>query len=457
MCLDIDMTITGEVQLPLEIEKTFAWFTRPGAVRRLLPPWLPLHVRSEASSLRNGTAVLDLPGAVQWIAQHQPDEYQPEGKFVDELVSGGIRTLPTRVLSWRHEHEFEPVSAEVTRVIDRVKTSLPGSSVRRMLDYRYRQLSGDFAAHHDGAQVGMQSLTVAVTGSSGMVGRALCAFLSTGGHRVIRLVRTAGQNENERRWDPQNPDQQLLSGVDAVIHLAGASIFGRFGHEHRMAVVASRIEPTRRLAQLAAASGVKTFVSASAVGIYGSQAGETPLDENAMAGYGGEDFLVDVVRRWESAARSAHTDQMRTVQVRTGVVLDSSGGMLSVLRPLYAAGLGGRLGSGKQWLSWIGLDDLLDIYHRALWDQSLHGPVNAVSPNPVRNAEFSQRFGAVLKRPAIIPVPALGPKLVLGNHGAHLLALADQRVIPRVLLENNHRFRTERIEQVLAHTLGRVS
>lgn len=450
------MTVTGEVQLPWDITRTFHWFAQPGAVRRLLPPWLPLKVLTEAQSLRAGTALMQLPGGVRWIAQHQADEYVPERRFVDELAPAGVRALPTRALTWRHEHDFEPVGAHETRVIDRINSNLPQRAVRRMLDYRYRQLRGDFAAHQRAQDAGLGPQTIALTGSSGLVGQALGAFLSSGGHRVIKLVRHAPQQDLERRWDPQNPQHDLLAGVDAVIHLAGASIFGRFGHQHRKAVMASRIEPTRKLAQLAAASGVRSFISASAVGIYGSQAGPAELDEQSPPGYGGDDFLADVTRRWEAAARSAEHGGVRSVQVRTGVVLDSAGGMLSVLRPLYAAGLGGRLGSGKQWFSWIGLDDLVEIYHRALWDTELAGPVNAVAPHPVPNAEFSTQLAAVLRRPEIFPVPALGPKLVLGQQGAELLALADQRVIPRLLLEREHSFRTPRVEQLLAHTLGRV-
>jgi len=448
------MVIERAVQLPVSMDEAVAWFSRKGAIRRLLPPWVPLKVVQEAASLRDGTAVMALPGGLRWYARHQPDMYEPGHRFVDQLEPQGLRSLPTRVLKWRHEHLFEPAGTQAVRIVDRIQTTLPGSQIDRMLSYRHRQLDGDFAAHQQAAAHGLQPQTIALTGSSGLVGTALRAFLTTGGHRVISLVRRPPHGADERRWDPQAPDHALLEGCDAVIHLAGASIFGKFNARHRQAVEESRIQPTRMLSKLAARSGVRTFVSASGVGGYGAAVGEQPADETTALP--GEDFLSRVVQRWEEAAREGEGDGMRAVQVRTGIVLSANGGMLSVLRPIYAAGLGGRLGSGRQWMSWIGLDDLLDIYYRALWDASLSGPINAVSPHPVRNADFSQALGAALHRPAIIPVPAVGPKLILGEQGAELLAFADQRVLPRKLESAGHDFRTERIEQALNHTLGRV-
>lgn len=450
------MSIERAVQVPQPIDEVVAWFSRPGAVRRLLPPWLPLKVEQEARSLRDGTALLRLPAGVQWVARHQPRQYIPGRRFVDELDPQGWRSLPTRVLHWRHEHLFEPVGTGHTRVVDRIDSSMPASSTVRMLAYRHRQLLGDLAAHQQAADAGLGSGTVAITGSSGLVGQALAALLSTGGHRVIRLVRSAPAGPGERLWDPANPDPRLLAGCDAVIHLAGASIFGRFTKEHRHAVESSRIQPTARLARLAADSGVETFISASAIGYYGGAGGDQEWTEEAAAGSGGDDFLSQVVRRWEAAAQEGSSQGMRRVQVRTGIVLDSGGGMLAVLRPLYAAGLGGKLGHGRQWMSWIGLDDLLDIYLRALWDRSLSGPVNAVSPHPVRNERFSADLAATLHRPAVIPVPQFAPRLVLGRQGAQLLAMADQRVVPDKLLQAGHRFRTAQLPQLLAHTLGRA-
>ncbi|MGP9783173.1 TIGR01777 family oxidoreductase [Glutamicibacter sp. AOP12-B1-11] len=447
------MTTQRSSVLPAPPDEVSAWFARPGAIRRLLPPWLPLKVIEEAGSLRGGTAALGLPGGLRWYAQHKPSDYLENRRFVDELQARGVRAAPTRVAHWRHEHLTEPAGSGHTTVTDRVSSNLPATQIERMLDYRHRQLAADFAAHERASEAGLEPLTIAVTGSNGMVGTALCAFLSTGGHRVIKLVRRAPQSTDERRWDPLAPEHDLLDDCDAVIHLAGTSIFGRFSDSHRQAIEASRIEPTRALAELADRSGVSRFISASAIGIYGASAGAAPIDEQSPPEVGGADFLSGVVQRWEQATGQGETS-MRRVQIRTGVVLSPSGGMLAVLRPIFAAGLGGRLGTGEQRLSWVGLDDLIDIYHRALWDTQLSGPVNAVSPHPVSNAEFTSALAKALRRPAIIPVPAAAPKLLLGTQGAKLLAMADQQVIPQKLLDAAHHFRFAQIEQTLAHCLG---
>src|SRR5689334_6790099 len=271
-------------------------------------------------------------------------------------------------------------------------------------------------------------MVIAATGASGLVGSALTAFLATGGHRVIRLVRRPARAKDERQWRPEAPATDLLSGVDAVVHLAGASIAGRFTERHKAAIRDSRVEPTRRLAQLAADSddGPKVFVSASAIGIYGYDRGDTVLCEDSMRGDG---FLADVVADWESATTPAADAGVRVVTVRTGIVQAAAGGTLRLLRPLFLAGLGGRLGSGRQWLSWIGIDDLLDVYYRALYDSRLTGPVNAVAPEPVRNVDYTAALARVVHRPAVLPVPSLGPRLLLGAQGARELAEADQRVL----------------------------
>ena len=412
---------------------------------------------SEADSLRGGTAVLALPGGLRWVAEHQPDGYDPPGRFVDALGGQGLASLPTRLtLSWRHTHEFEDLGEGRTRVIDRVDTPIPGSLLRPMFVYRHRQLADDLAAHSRAAQEGLTPLTVAISGSSGLVGSALAAFLSTGGHRVIRLVRHAAGNPDERQWNPDHPDRELLTGIDAVIHLAGASIAGRFTAEHRRAIRDSRIGPTRKLAELIAGTtaGPTVLICASAVGYYGYDRGDDVLTEDTDRGDG---FLADVVADWEDAVTPAEQSGTRVVRVRTGIVQSPRGGTLRLMRPLFAAGLGGRLGNGRQWLPWIGIDDLIDIYHRALWDTGLSGPVNAVAPNPARNSEYTKALGRVLRRPTVLPVPGLGPRLLLGTQGAHELACASQRALPSRLNDAQHRFRMPELEPLLRHLLGRSS
>ncbi len=435
--------------------EVFAWYARPGAFDRLAPPWSPMRLVTESASLKDGRATLALPGGLRWVADHQADSYDPPRRFVDTIGSAGLASLPARLaVRWRHTHEFEEVGDDRTRVIDRVDTPVPGSLLRPMFAYRHRQLADDLAAHRLAAESGLRPVTVAVTGSSGLVGSALTAFLRTGGHRVIQLVRRNPQGDDERRWSPDDPDPDLLAGVDAVIHLAGASIAGRFTEGHRDAIRASRIGPTRRLAQLLGRGGPgpAALISASAIGYYGYDRGDEMLSEDSDRGDG---FLADVVAEWEDATAPAERVGVRVVRVRTGIVQSPRGGTLQLMRPLFSAGLGGRLGDGRQWLSWIGIDDLVDVYHRALWDTALTGPVNAVAPQPVRNAEYTRTLANVLRRPAVLPVPSLGPRLLLGAQGARELACASQRVAPRKLTEAGHRFRQPDLDQALRHLLGR--
>jgi uncharacterized protein (TIGR01777 family) len=170
----------------------------------------------------------------------------------------------------------------------------------------------------------------------------------------------------------------------------------------------------------------------------------------------GEGLLADVVAEWEDATVPAEEGGARVVRVRTGIVQSPAGGTLRLLRPLFAAGLGGRLGNGRQWLSWIGIDDLIDVYHRGLWDTELSGPVNAVAADPVRNIDYTRTLAHVLRRPALLPVPSFGPRLLLGEQGARELASASQRVLPARLQQADHRFRRPDLEQTLRHLLGRA-
>ncbi len=428
------------------VDEVFAWHGLPGAITRLSPPWQPVRVGAEAGSLRDGTAELVLPGGPKWLAAHQAAGYRPPHQFVDRLATPVL----SAVLPWRHTHRFEADGPGRTVVTDRVETPVPAALLRSMFAYRHRQLAADLAAQR---RYWHEPLTVAVTGASGLVGTALTALLTTGGHRVVRLVRRPARTSDERTWHPEAPSADLLAGIDAVVHLAGASVAGRFGERHRRAVRDSRIGPTRKLAELAARTpdGPGVVVTASAVGFYGPDRGDEVLTEDSARGEG---FLADVVDDWEAATGPAAAAGIRVVSVRTGLVLSPRGGVLRLQRPLFAAGLGGPLGSGRQWMPWIGLDDLTDIYLRALTDRILTGPVNAVAPEPVRNTEYTRVLARVLHRPAVFAVPSFGPRVLLGSEGARELALADQRVHPRRLLDAGHEFRHPELRDALAHLLG---
>ncbi|MBL0887098.1 TIGR01777 family oxidoreductase [Myceligenerans indicum] len=439
------LTWSGTVDRPRS--EVFAWHERPGAIVRLIPPWAPLRVVREARSLADGEAVLGLPLGLRWVARHSG--YRPPERFVDELVSAPLRW----VVPWRHIHEFAE-EGDRTRVTDTVRTTVPRAALRSTFAYRHRQLGMDLEAQAAARRHGDRPLVVAMTGSHGLIGSALAPFLTTAGHQVIRLVRGTPRGPGERHWDPHAPATDLLRGVDAVVHLAGASIAGRFTPAHREAVRGSRIGPTRALAELAGrhVDGPSVFVSASAIGYYGPDRGDEVLDESSARGDG---FLADVVSDWEDATAPAAESGLRVVTVRTGIVQSPRGGTLRLLRPLFTAGLGGRIGDGTAWQSWIGIDDLVDVYHRALYDTGLTGPVNAVAPEPQRNGDYAATLAVVLRRPAVLPVPALGPRLLLGGQGASELAEASQRVSPAALVARGHRFRHPALEPALRHLLGR--
>jgi uncharacterized protein (TIGR01777 family) len=451
------MGIEYSSTVPESIREVFDWHARPGALQRLLPPWQPVAMVSESKSLADGRAEVSLPGGLRWVAEHDPGAYDPPHRFVDRVARHGLASLPVgAALSWRHEHTFTEVDDDFTRITDRVETPVPEALLRQMFLFRHRQCADDLAAHREARERGTALSTFAITGASGLVGTALTAFLTTGGHRVVRLVRHRPRNADERQWNPDGPAADLLDGVDAVVHLAGASIAGRFTDRHRAAVRGSRIGPTRRLAEVAAATagGPRAFVCASAIGVYGYDRGDDTLTEDSERGDG---FLADVVADWEAATAPASDAGLRVVRVRTGIVQSPRGGTLRLMRPLFAAGLGGRLGSGTQWLSWIDIDDLVDVYHRALTDPALSGPVNAVAPTPVPAAEYAKTLAFVLHRPALLPVPEFGPRLLLGEQGARELATASQRVTPEVLVQAGHRFRRAGLEESLRHQLGHIT
>jgi uncharacterized protein (TIGR01777 family) len=319
--------------------------------------------------------------------------------------------------------------------------------------FRHRRSQHDVRRH---AAYGGDPLAIVVSGASGLVGRQLVAFLRSGGHTVYRLVRRTPAAQDEISWDPQagKIDAAALEGMNAIVHLAGESIAdGRWTHARKQRILASRVDGTRLLAETIARLRMppSVFVSASATGYYGNR-GDELLTERSGSGAG---FLADVCRAWEAATAPATSAGVRVVSPRFGVVLAGNGGLLKRVGNLFRLGVGGRLGDGDQYFSWIALDDLLYVIHRAITDPSLSGPINAVAPNPITNREFTATLGRVLGRPAIFPAPERALRLVFGGMADDLL-LTSQRTIPTRLIDSGFDFAFPTLEDALRHELGRT-
>lgn len=467
-------TFTRSLELPVTREELFAWHERPGALERLLPPWEPVRVERRSGGLEVGAEVVmrmtraGLP--FRWRARHTA--YAAGHLFRDEQVSGPFRT-------WIHDHSFVE-TARGARLTDSVEWEAPleplssfvarpivESTIARMFDFRHARTRADLARHvlpfaTAGAAVGGAAndalgrgmKTFAVSGASGLVGRALCAFLTTGGHRVLKLVRGQPRSSDELAWDAVRGEiDPRIGEADVVVHLAGEPLLGRWTEAKKRRIEQSRVLHTELLARALARAPRRpaAFVSASAIGLYGSDRGDEELDEHASSGEG---FLARVCRGWEDATSPARDAGIRTVNARLGVVLTGGGGALAPLVSLFGKGLGGKLGDGSAWFSWVSLDDAVYGLHRLALDARASGPVNVVSPNPVRNAELTETLARVLARPAFLPAPPFMLRLVFGEVARETI-LASQRVLPRALDRLGYRFEHASLEGALRFELGR--
>jgi uncharacterized protein (TIGR01777 family) len=303
-------------------------------------------------------------------------------------------------------------------------------------------------------------MLVAVTGSTGLIGTALVRRLTAEGHQTLRLTRSRPTGPDQSRWDPMGGriDADALASADAVVHLAGRGIADRlfWTRKARDEILQSRVRGTRLLASAmadaAGSGGPRVLVCASGVHRYGD-GGDRVLTESSPDGEG---FLAEVVRRWEAAADPARAAGLRVVHVRNGIVQAAEGGTLARQLPLFRFGLGARLGSGRQWFSWVALDDTVGLYRHALLADDLEGPVNGTAPNPVTNAEFTATLARVLGRPAFLAVPEVVPRLLLGQLAAELL-FASLRVRPAAAQASGYEFRFPELEPALRHLLHRPS
>jgi uncharacterized protein (TIGR01777 family) len=294
-------------------------------------------------------------------------------------------------------------------------------------------------------------LRLLVSGVSGPIGTALLPSLKSRGYEVTRLVRGTPTGSDQIAWNPGEPiAPEKVSGFDAVIHLAGESIIGRWTTAKKIKIRESRVAGTTALAEALtrASTRPQVFVCSSAIGYYGNR-GDEILHESSKPGVG---FLPDVCREWEAATQPAAKAGVRTVQIRTGIVLSPQGGALGKMLPLFKIGVGGKIGDGRQWMSWIDVQDMVGAIHHILKSDLLHGPVNMVAPRPLTNAEFTKTLASLLSRPAILPVPALAVKLAFGEMGETVL-LGSQRVEPTQLVMSGYPFRFSTLQASLEHIL----
>lgn len=439
--------------------EVFKWHMRPGAFERLSPPWESVQVVDrQGSALEGGRVTLRIHkgGRFTWVLQHK--EIQQGRQFVDEQVRGPFRR-------WRHVHRFVPDGDGCT-VEDHIEYDLPlgqvadsliGQHIQQMLArafrYRHLQLWHDLARHRMAA--GLAPQRIVVSGGSGLIGSALCQFLTSGGHHVDRLVRQMVRpGSTDIFWNPSRNelDPAALEGADIVVHLAGETVAGRWTPRKKAAILESRTQSTVLLCKALATLSRKprVLISASAVGYYGNR-GALLLGEQSEPG---DDFLSEVCQAWEAAAEPARQAGIRVVHPRIGIVLSGRGGALRALLPPFRLGLGGPTGSGYQYMSWIDIDDLLGALHLAMFNTDLAGAVNAVSPNPVINRRFSETLARVLRRPMLLGMPGPLARLVLGEF-AEVALLSSQRAVPEQLARAGFAFNYADLEESLRHQLGR--
>lgn len=456
-------TLTRRISLPVPAEFAFDWHTRPGAFERLAPPWQTVEIIDRGQGVSEGSRVVVRmrlgPASKRWVAEHHG--IVPGREFSDVQVAGPFA-------SWEHRHRLEPTGTDQCLLEDHIDYAVPlgrigqivgGKFVRRELgrlfDYRHAVTARD--VEWQWKHRGVKPMKILVTGSTGLVGTALIPLLTTGGHEVIRLVRSKSRSPSKEliHWDPDANyiDAAGLEGVEAVVHLAGESVAeGRWTPAKKARIRESRIRGTQLLCDTIShlTQPPQTLVCASAIGYYGDR-GDERLTEASSAGKG---FLADVCRDWEAACEPARRKGLRVVNLRIGVVLSPAGGALKKMLLPFKMGVGGVIGNGHQFMSCVALDDVIGAIAHSLMTPSLTGAVNAVCPTPVTNHDFTKMLGAVLGRPTIFPIPALAARLAFGEMADELL-LASARVEPVKLVESGYQFRCQDVVGALRHVLGK--
>ncbi|MGK0185770.1 MAG: hypothetical protein ACI9R3_001551 [Verrucomicrobiales bacterium] len=437
------------------------WHFRPGAFQRLTPPWENVEVVEEPAEIVDGSrAVIKTkvgPIAQKWVAEHR--DCVPGKGFTDVQLKGPFT-------HWKHVHSFPAVDAQASTLSDSIDYKLPlgilgrvfgGGFVRTKLQrtFCYRHAVTKMDLERQASEPTGKSLTILVTGATGMVGTALESYLRMRGHQIRRVTRSPTRS-TDVRWDPAKGelDLQADAKIDAVVHLAGENVAGgRWNAARRKRILESRRQGTQLLSEKLASLDKPPAVMVSASGVNYYQAG-TPaaVDETAARGEG---FLADVCQVWESSTAAAEKAGIRVVHFRLGVILSPAGGALGKMLPAFQLGAAGRLGTGKQRVAWIAIDDVIDIIHRALLDDRYRGAINCVAPDIVTNMEFTQTLAKTLHRPAILPIPAIALQIAMGEQMADETLLADLAIAPGKLQSLDYPFRFPQLSSAFKYLLGR--
>lgn len=451
---------THSTEIKSDAHSAFEWHEKDGALQRLTPPWEKMELLEKDDGIEVGAKCSLNVGAgffsIPWKAEHI--EYYKDRHFKDKQASGPFSL-------WEHSHDFEE-KEESTVIHDTVEYRLPmhwlsapfaGGFVRKklkkMFAYRSSVSKNDIELIKEYLP---EPKTIVVSGASGVVGSALIPYLQTQGHKVIRLVRNEKQLcIGDVCWNPNaGTIESEFENADVVIHLTGEPIGDRnWSNDKKLSIVDSRVKSTSLLAKTIAnmSNPPKLLICASAIGFYGDRGDEVITEDSET----GKDFISHVCYHWEKAGLKAEESGVRVVYLRIGVALTPSGGALAKLMLPYKLGLGSVPGSGEQYISWVGMDDVLYAVSHIMETDSLSGPVNLTAPNPVKWIEFGDTLASVLGRPRFLKVPAWLIRGVYGQMGREVL-LSGSNVLPKKLLESGFRFRYPLLGDALKHLTGRI-
>jgi len=439
----------------------FQWHSSKSALKRLSPPWNPIEVLYDDGNIKDyAKKELKIKAGLfkyNWKAVHS--DYQKNHFFRDTQIKGPFRY-------WSHYHKFIPDTFQKCVLEDEIEYIIPFSfpgniflrkfiekELNRIFSYRHVITARDIKMHQ--FYKNKKNMTILISGSSGILGSALIPFLTTGGHTVIKLVRQKIINNDEVYWNPEKGEVDIdkIGKIDAVINLSGENIGnGKWTKAKKDNIIKSRLDSSKLICRIIESIKPypKVFLSASAIGYYGNT-GDIKINEYASQG---KSFISEVCKIWEKAASSiSKKSSIRTVFMRIGVVLTPAGGALKKLTLPFKLGVGFKIGKGSQYMSWIGIEDFIGSVYHLLQKDSIEGPINIVSPNPVTNYQFSQILGKILSRPTIFTIPPLLIEAFFKDMGKEVL-LEGCRVMPEKLINSGYNFIHTDLANALKESLG---